>query len=86
MPDPQGAIRRGLPGRQSLHHAQLLHVQVPPRLSANDILHVVLRPTQVGGRRGMGCSTAVHLASSFLAKARQEGRTAIAYFVDLRAA
>ncbi len=56
------------------------------RQAVNDILHVILRPTQVGGRRGMGVTTAVHLCTSFLAQARQEGRTAITYFVDLRSA
>ncbi len=34
----------------------------------------------------MGCATAIHLAASSLALARSEGRTAVALFVDLRAA
>ncbi len=40
----------------------------------------------MGGRKGIGCSTASHLATAVAAAARQEGRTTLFYFVDLTAA
>ena len=45
------------------------------RSGLNCVLDRLLRSYQVGGRKGMGCSTAIHMASAAIHCAQLEGRT-----------